>query len=187
MASEAGEPSTPECICDCQKKEELEVISSQRFTSIVKASKALNDGLYKTLSHGNQSNSIQLHCHRTCISSYTSKEHIKRALKRKEIVEETVNPGPAKRTRSSLSGSLFDFKKHCIFCGTECYEKDPQNPARWRVYYQMRAIVRTDQSTSFKDYIYKSALCGKISSLLLLNIVLSQHYLIYMQWAHGTI
>ena len=118
MASKAGEPSTPACIFDCQKKEELKVISAQRFTSIVKASKALNDSLYKTLSHADQSDSIQLYCHRTCVLSYTSKEQIKRVLKRKEIVEEAVNPGPAKGTRSSLSDSLFDFKKQFIFCAT---------------------------------------------------------------------
>ena len=153
MASEAGEPSIPACIFDCQEKEELKVISAQRFTNIVKASKALSDGLCKILSHSDQSNSIQLYCHMTCVSSYMSEEHIKRALKRKEIVEETVNPGPGKRTRSSLSDSLFDFKKHCIFCGTECFEEDPKNHARWRVYYQMRAIVRTDQSTPFKDIL----------------------------------
>ena len=129
---------------DCQKKEELKVISAQRFTSIVNASKALNDDSYKTLSHADQSNSIQLYCHKTCVSSYTSTEHIKRALQQKGIVAETFNPGPTKRTRSSLSDSLFDFKKHCIFCGTECFEKDPKKPTRWRIYYQMRAIVRTD-------------------------------------------
>ena len=138
MASEAGESATPACSFDCQKKEvisekKVKVISAQRFTSIVKTSKAINDGLYKTFSHADQSNLIQLYCHRTCVSSYTSKEHIKRALKRKEIVEETVNPEPAKRTRSSLFDSLFDFKKHCIFCGTKCFEKGPKNPTRWMV------------------------------------------------------
>ena len=157
------EPITPACIFDCQKKEELKVISAQRFTSIVKATKALNDGLYKTLTHADQSNSIQLYGHRTCVSSYTSKEHIKRALKRKEIVKETVNPGPAKRTRSSVSNSLFDFKKHCIFCGTECFEKDPKNPARWRDYNQLRAVVRTGQSTPFKDYILQACSLQKDS------------------------
>ena len=81
MASEAGDPSTPACIFDCQKKEEPKVISAQRFTSIVKASKALNDGLYKKLSRADQSNSIQLFCRRSCVSSYTSKDQIKRALK----------------------------------------------------------------------------------------------------------
>ena len=121
------------------EKEELKVIPAQRFTSIVKATKALNDGLCKTLFHTDQSNSIQLHCHRTCASSYTSKGHIKCALKPKEIVEETVNSGPAKCTRSSLSDSLFDFKKHCIFYDTKCFEKDPPNPARWKVYYQIKA------------------------------------------------
>ena len=45
-----------------------------------------------------------------------------------KIVQETVNPGPAKRTRSSLSDCLFDFKKHWIFCDTECFEKDPKTP-----------------------------------------------------------
>ena len=87
MASEAGETSTLACIFDCQKKEELKVISAQRFTSIVKASNSLNDGLYKALYHADQSNSIQLYCYRTCVSSYTAKEHIKRVLKQKEIVE----------------------------------------------------------------------------------------------------
>ena len=125
MASEAGEPSTPACIFDCQKKEELKVISAQRFTSIAKASKALYDGLYKTLSHAHQSNSIQLYYHRTCVSSYTSKEHNKRTLKRKEIVEETINPGPAKRTRSSLSDSLFDFEKHAYSVAQNVLKKIP--------------------------------------------------------------
>ena len=51
MASKTGEPSTLACIFDCQKKEEPKVISAQRFSSIIKASKTLNDDLYKTLSH----------------------------------------------------------------------------------------------------------------------------------------
>ena len=68
------------------------------------------------------------------VSLCMSKEHIKCALKQKEIVEETVNSGPAKHTCSSPSDSLFDFKKHCILCGTKCFEKDPKNPIRWRVY-----------------------------------------------------
>ena len=157
---------------DCQKKEELKVVSAQRFTSIVNASKALNDDLYKTLSHADQSNSIQLYCHKTCVSLYTSKEHIKRALQQKGIVAETVNPGSTKRTRSSLTDSLFDFKKHCIFCGTECFEKDPKKPTRWRFIIKWGQLL--EQSKVYLSKIiqvytfYKSVLCGKIASLNIL-------------------
>lgn len=102
MPSEAYEPLTLACIFDCHKKEELKVISAQRFSGIIKASKVLNDNLHKTLSHADQPNSVQLYCHRVCVLLYTSKEHIKHSLKQKETIEETVNPGLAKRTHSLL-------------------------------------------------------------------------------------
>ena len=133
-------------------KEELKVFSAQRFTSIVKASKALTDGLYKTLSHADQSNSIQLYCHRTCVLLCTSKEHIKRALKRKEIVEETVNPGPPNVPVAPLVIACLTLRSVTYSVVQNVLKKIPKTP-RWRVHYQMREIVRTDQSTLFKDYI----------------------------------
>ena len=117
-------------------------------------------------------------------NTYASKEHIKRAVNLKELVEETVSPESAKRTCSSLGDSLFCFKKHCIFCGTECFEKDHQNPARWSVYWGQ--LLEQTKVHVLKIIFYKSVLCGKIASLLLLNILLSQYYLIYIQWTQGT-
>ena len=92
--------------------------------SIIKASKALNDGLCKILSHADQSNSIQLYCHRTCVSSYMSKEHIKCALKRKEIVEETVNPRPVCfLQKDSQSDNDIDIEKHFFSKNNvQCYK-----------------------------------------------------------------
>ena len=117
-------------------------------------------------------------------NTYTSKERIKWAVNLKELVEETVYPESAKRTCSSLGDSLFGFKKHCIFCGTECFEKGHQNPARLSVYWGQ--LLEQTKVHLLKIIFYKSVLCGKIASLLLLNILLSQYYLIYMQWTQGT-
>ena len=52
--------------------------------SIVKPIKKLNDGLYKIFSSRDDCDSFQLYCHRTCITTYTSKDHSQHYLKQKK-------------------------------------------------------------------------------------------------------
>ena len=93
-----------------------------------------------------------MYCHRNCVSTYTSKNHIDRHLnqKRKSTVPEEKT---SKRTRSS-SDKSFLFKQDCLFCGKECLERDKKNPGRWRIYYIVRTVNRPNK-TAFKDFILK--------------------------------
>lgn len=109
------------------------------------ASEIRGDGLHEQLSHDLN---LKYVCHKNCVSSYTSKFHIKRYLSQhdKANIEST-----AKRTcRSQVS--LFNFKEHCIICGEACEEKDPRNPKRWRRVVKCRTADRGDNKT-FKDVI----------------------------------
>ena len=145
-------PIVPSCIFNCQRTEELKLLSKERLQGIIKASKTRDDDFHQQLPTLDEyKDSHQLHCHRNCVSTYTSKTHIERYLKQKRKSSTEDHSGPSKRTRQSFE-SEFVFKRDCLFCGEECIAKDEKNPTRWRQYFEMRAINRPDQSP-FKNLI----------------------------------
>ena len=66
--------------------------------------------------------------HRDCVSTYTSKSHLKRLQKSNTLTDALQ---PQKRVRRSTQ-CVFDFKKHCLFCGESC-EPDNKHPNRRRI------------------------------------------------------
>ena len=115
--------------------------------SIVEASKCRGDGLHLYLEpmvHDCGSSTLLLH--RNCVSTYTSKTHIKRFLSRQN---RTPDEPVVKRTCS-----LFNFKEHCLICGEKCCPKpDPKHPNIWRCVIQCRAADRGPNQSIFKDVI----------------------------------
>ena len=144
---------------------DLKRVSKDRLKRIVNASKQREDDLLAQLPIiDSYDDNCHLYCHRNCVSTYTSKNHIDQHLnqKRKSTVPEEKT---SKHTRSS-SDKSFLFKQDCLFCGEECLERDKKNPGRWRIYYIVRTVNRPDK-TAFKDFILK--VCEEIVGQRKLN------------------
>ena len=59
---------------------------------------------------------------------------------------------PAKRLRRSLS--VFDFKRHCLYCGKACeITKDPKHPHRWRPAFLCRSTHSKLDGMPHKEYL----------------------------------
>ena len=114
----------PKCIFNCKKKVELTIVSDKRCLSIIKSSEARKDNTVKARLEENKAKNVNSYFHRTCISSYTSKTHIKsdKEAKKRALEADEENNGE-KRARRSDTGT-FNFKKDCIFCGYPCLEKE---------------------------------------------------------------
>lgn len=106
---------------------------SARVETIRDCSIRRGDGLIDKL-HGLDS----IRCHKSCVSTYASKHHLKRYITKKSndnsATEAVV---PPKRSRR-LGTTKFSFKEHCVFCGEKCLPLDPRHPDRWRKVYQCR-------------------------------------------------
>lgn len=142
----ADNPSIRTCATQCSNGAALKILSEKRFATVVKKSKSRVDTLHKTLSELSQIERDRLKYHEVCISTYTSKAHIKREKKR--AVEE-VEP-VVKRNRRS-SENAFVWKEHCLFCGKRCQiEKDYRHPDRWEKASECRTSERDGRQT-FRD------------------------------------
>ena len=123
-------------------------VTTRRRDSIKTASKKRKDGLYAKISDNETINT-----HESCVKSYTSKEHIRQYLKRKEN-DDSESPQP-KKTRNSVSA--FNFKVHCLFCGDICEMKpNKKNPSRWQPAYLVRTV---DPKNPYKTVILNT--CAK--------------------------
>ena len=137
--------------CSEPKSQVLTNAGRDRIQSIISASIKRGDTLPTDLEFNIRENSdFTVQCHRSCVSSYTSKHKIGRALQKQQ--KSPSEQPPAKRTRRSQSQSEFTFQTHCIFCGEKCAEqKDYRNPGRWRPVSRCRTIGSTDKN--FKETI----------------------------------
>lgn len=136
------------CIFNCESNGILYEVSEDRLTTILEASKQrkdlLNIAIEKKITDCPDG---ELKCHRNCVSTYTSKHHIFRFLKR--TIAETNNN---QQTKAKRVHSSFDLKTHCIFCGNECIERSYKNPSRWRPYFPFGAIIKSSEN-SLKQYL----------------------------------
>ena len=138
--------------CSEPKNQVLTSAGKDRIQSIINASRQRGDTLPTDLelfTRDNKDFSVQ--CHRSCVSTYTSKYKIK--LLQNKQRRPTEQPAP-KRTRLSQTHPQFNFQEHCIFCGEECTElKDSKHPKRWRPVSCCRTIDSGATDKSFKDAI----------------------------------
>lgn len=131
-----------ECFFECGKQSEKLITSGAvRIRSIIGASQLRDDKIHDKLQvQLDEDATFTIKCHKSCVSSYTSRTNIHRQVGVK-IKHESP---PVKRLcRSSLSS--FDFRLHCIFCGETCNLKsDPRNPSRWRAAYLAKQQIVLD-------------------------------------------
>ena len=153
----------------------------ERVQTIIRCSKARHDGLHLDLERQLQSDThINIKCHKNCVSSYTSKSHIQRHLKRTHVQSNPCESTfPTKRFRRSDTPS-FDFKEHCFFCGDVCeLKRHGKNPSRRRRAVLCRTADRGNQNT-FKQNVLR--VCdsrhddvSEIVKLRLLGVVSDLH------------
>ena len=76
--------------------------------------------------------------HHDFISTFTSKTHIERHLKkrRQDGNNEVLD---SKKSRQSTE-TEFDFPTYCLFCGKRCQEKDLKHSDRWQKYYIVQSV-----------------------------------------------
>ena len=81
-----------------------------------------------------------IRCHKNCVSTYTSAQHVKRFLSKQKGdnlgTEEVIAPQKSRRSGSTE----FIFKEHCLFCGEICITlaSCSRHPDRWRKVIQCR-------------------------------------------------
>lgn len=133
------------------RKKELRVAGTDRIQTIIKSSKQRSDHLHEDLETRLLADKhLNVLCHRDCVSTYTSKSHIKRHLNKLSLSKSSEEPSAAKHLRRSGS-PYFSFRQHCLFCGEECLDIDPKHPDRWRRVVLCRTAVRGEERKTFKD------------------------------------
>ena len=131
------------CFFNCSNTNRKLITSgSKRIENIVECSKRRGDGLHITLT-GRQT----IGCHKSCVSSYTSEQHITRFLSSTIKNTSDIEVAVPKKARRSESTS-FCFKENCLFCGERCVPlpSDCRNPARWRRVTQCRTARNFKQN-----------------------------------------
>ena len=111
---------------NCEKTDKLSTGGLERINSIISASISRQDTLHIALRQRLTENpDLKVTFHRSCVSTYTSKTHIERELKRLGVNDRHIQQ--AKKRRSQ-----FDIRKYCLICESKCLTKDPKHPDRWR-------------------------------------------------------
>ena len=101
----------------------------ERINSIITAIISRQDTLQLAIRQRLTENpDLKITFHRSCVSTYTSKTHIERELKRLGVNDRHIPQ--AKKRRSQFEP--FEFRKHCLICGSECWPKDPKHSDSWR-------------------------------------------------------
>ena len=128
-----------------------ELVEAQRTLTcqekVKQCSERRNDNFYETLGTSNA-----LYYHQNCCLMYTSNNHIKRYLKRKNQNQE----GSCVKRSKRSSTTFFDFKKDCLIYGEACnIEKDKKHSERWNENksFLFRTANRGKGKPSFKDVL----------------------------------
>ena len=125
---------------------------SSRVEGVREASRQREDGLSDKLDE----NATQFPCHKNCVLTYCSKEHIRRLLRKRRAAELPDTALDTKRLRGSVRGEVpFCFREHCFFCGERCdVDRDRKNPNRWRKAFICRTGTEYGTKTG-KDQILR--------------------------------
>ena len=138
------------CITQTTRAAPLKVISKQRLKTVTTQSKRRNDKLHSRLVLMTSPRKNKLKFHDACISTYSSKLHIKRS-----IIKQKQSDGPAAKRGRRSSSKGFNLKEHCLFCGEACsLVVDPKHPSRWRTAYLCRTSDRKERE-SYKATLLK--------------------------------
>ena len=91
------------CVFNCGHEGGVYTVSPDRVRAIIAASRIRGDDLYEKLTED-----AKVCCHRSCVSTYTSKTHIER-LKKRNFKQGTSGEPERKRTHQSEE-NVFSFK-----------------------------------------------------------------------------
>ncbi|EDO50031.1 predicted protein [Nematostella vectensis] len=143
----------------CDGKGVLGKAGPARIESIIKFSKDYNDDIHVTLAEQLKRNSLlTIQCHRDCVSTYTSKQHLDRHKKRQgggTSTSEAASQPVQKRRRSDVPA--FSFKEHCLFCGELCeIKRNKKHPDRWKKAALCRTADTNPGEKSFKHTILEA-------------------------------
>ena len=106
------------CVNRCRNPDEkLCQAGPDRIKSLINASLIYKDDLHHSLEAQAQNKTVTTVYHKSCVSTYVSKHHLKKFLKDGETKHTEFTDPPAKMTRRSISETVFNFKKHYLFCG----------------------------------------------------------------------
>ena len=132
---------------------DLSTAGPRRIETVIKCSKVYKDGISTNLEPMlDKDSSLSIRCHRDCVSTYTSRLHVTRHLKRAS--DENVPHDSPKRRRSFDSN--FSFDCDCLFCGSNCdVVKPTKNPGRWRKAYIFRQIESIYGGNTVKEYLLR--------------------------------
>lgn len=126
------------CYFNCEQTGPLIAGGRTRIIKIIDSSKDRRDLLYVPLEESLKDNhDLEIKFHNTCVSSYTSTEHVSRCSKRSGGQRSQSEPPPLKRR---LQQPVFDFRCSCFICGDECKPKNLKNPSRWRRVVQWTTV-----------------------------------------------
>ena len=90
-------------------------ISKVRLKNIVGKSKKRKGTVHLTINAMSAEEKVALKCHRACVSTYTSKTHVKRATKKEKDEKQS-----AQKRKCRSDWNAFVWKVHCLFCGEAC-------------------------------------------------------------------
>ena len=106
----------------------------------------------------NKNRCSEISVHHSCYCTFTSKDKIARAQKKKADNFDglPVSPRKTRPKSQTLRGPddvvTFDFSKYCLFCGQDCVSIDPRHPERWDRVVKHMTNERPGAPT-FKDVI----------------------------------
>jgi len=127
------------CIFDCEKTEGLILVSKVRLKTIISSSEKREDEKFTDWEPRLEDPHLELYTHRSCVSTYTSKTHIERALRKKRGGDNShIEPVPM--GRNLRHSDSFNFQEHCLLCGDKCKDLDPKNPGRYNEYFIIRTL-----------------------------------------------
>ena len=134
-------------ISHCEGDGKLITATVTRLINIIEKSKLRNDLLHLDIAKLRSENgdNMRFKYHKNCVLTYTSKDHIKRALSKERQCSSSETT--VKRRRRSENHE-FNWKRHCFFCDEMCLVKpDPKHPDRWCEAYESHTSERPGRPT----------------------------------------
>ena len=141
---------------NCVDKGELTKAGPARIESVIRFSKEYKDNVHVDLVDRLEKNpELTIECHRSCVSTYTSQQHLSRHKKREGCTSVSAGEPLIKQRRSDVP--VFRFKENCLFCGELCeIEKDKKHPDRWKKAVLCRTAHAGPGKKGFRESILEA-------------------------------
>ena len=141
---------------NCVDKGELTKAGPARIESVIRFSKEYKDNVHVDLVDRSEKNpELTIECHRSCVSTYTSQQHLSRHKKREGCASVSASQPLKKQRRSDVP--VFRFKENCLFCGELCeIEKDKEHPDRWKKAVLCRTAHAGPGKKGFRESILEA-------------------------------